>query len=288
MTLLRNLNHFISLFLETFRQFGRWRIWAVLAAYFALQWLILYAHFDFVSPAFYGFVKAWLGLAGALGLISGQEAAVFTHYPGQFLVLPSVFGWARLLIGVLIEGLVLGYVAVLFRNIHLQSAGESALDVSATVRFWLQLALAWVALNGLILLVNIFLPELLQTWLRGSPRRREAFEFIVLPVVQAFLFGLLYFAIPSVAIYGENVVKGIGRSVRIFFRRPFTSFFLAAAILFAPTLVASIANRSADIITKFRPELVYWVLAAGLVLELIAYFFWMGTATRYLYDTIDE
>lgn len=288
MTLLRNLNHFVSLFIETFRQFGRWRIWGLLAAYFVIQWAILYAHYDFISPVFHGIIKGWLGLATALGLISNQEAAVFTHYPGQFLTLPAVFGWARTLFGVFFEGLVLGLAATMFRNVHLRSAGEPPVALSSTVRLWLNLAAVWVVINGLILVINIFTPDIVQGWLAGSPRRRQMFEFLILPGLHSVALGLLFFAIPAVVLYRDSIMKSILRSIRLAIRRPFTAFFLALAILLSPTLIAAMANRSADIITKFRPELVYWILAGGLVLELIAYFFWMGTSTRYLYDTVDE
>ncbi len=288
MTFLRNLNHFITLFLETFRQFGRWRIWGLLAAYFAIQWIILYAHYDFLTPAFYGLVQGWLGLAQALGLITGQERTVFGHYPGQFLVLPTIFGWARTLLGVILEGLVLGMVAGMFRNIHLRSAREPELALSAVVKLWLHLAVIWVVINGLILVLNLFVPELLKAWMIGSPRRQQLIEFIIMPGLHSLTLGLLFFAIPSVVLYREDAVRSMGRSVRLFLRRPFTSFFLAVAVLFLPILVASIATRSQDIIAKFRPELVFWVLSVGLVLEMIAYFFWMGTSTRYLYDLVDE
>jgi hypothetical protein len=38
------------------------------------------------------------------------------------------------------------------------------------------------------------------------------------------------------------------------------------------------------IIEKFRPELVYWVLLAGLAVNALASFLWMGTAVRFLID----
>jgi hypothetical protein len=51
-----------------------------------------------------------------------------------------------------------------------------------------------------------------------------------------------------------------------------------------PYLLSRIAGRSEQIVWNFRPELVYWVMLAGLVVELVANFFWMGTAVRFLLE----
>ncbi|MBD3403298.1 hypothetical protein GF420_10420 [candidate division GN15 bacterium] len=289
MTLLQNLNHFVALFLDTFRQFGRGRIWLTLLVYFLVQWLVLYAHYDFLSPLFYGVVNTWLDILIAIGLVSQVEADIFTHYPGQFLILPQVFSWARLLVGILFEGLVLGMVAVMFRNSYMREVGEDARPVGSTAAgLWVYLTIAWVLVNAVILLINILVPDLAGSFVDGSPRREKALEFLVIPGLHALLFGLLYFAVPAVAVFRENVLRALRRSLKLFLRRPLTSFFLGGIILFGPTVISFIAVRSQDIVTKFRPELVYWVLAAGLLVELIAYFFWMGTATRYLLDVSDE
>ena len=53
-------------------------------------------------------------------------------------------------------------------------------------------------------------------------------------------------------------------------------------------MIAGAAARSVDIVQKFQPELVAYLLLAGLVAEMIAYFFWMGVGTRYLVEIYEE
>ena len=55
-------------------------------------------------------------------------------------------------------------------------------------------------------------------------------------------------------------------------------------VVASQTIVSAAAGRPVTIIEKFRPELVYWVLLAGLGFNLIASFFWMGTAVRFLIE----
>ena len=278
MTIVASINRFIGLFVDTFRQFGRGRIWLVLLAYFLLNWLLLYSHYNFVSPVFYGFVKFWTGLFGE------QQATGFTHYPGHFLLLPYFFGWAKFILGIVLEGAILGGVALMFYHGFLQIAKEERATFKRVLSSWIHLVLAWLLINGLILLANLYLPDLLQQWLAGSPRRVRAFEFVVLPIIYVVILAVLFYMIPSVALFRENFLKALKRSLRLFIRNPFTSFFLSLLVLLVPVYVSIISGRSAQIIDKFKPELVYWLLLAGLVVDIFFYFFWMGTAVRFLVD----
>ena len=105
MSILDSINRFITLFLDTIKQFGRFRAWAILLGYFLINWLILYAHYDFTSPLFYTLVTTWTNL------IDAGNADAFTHYPAQFYHLSDFYGWAKFGVGVVFEGLVLGAVA---------------------------------------------------------------------------------------------------------------------------------------------------------------------------------
>jgi len=67
-------------------------------------------------------------------------------------------------------------------------------------------------------------------------------------------------------------------------KNPFTCFFLSLIVLAVPILIAIINSRSAEIVQKFKPELVYWLLLVGLVVDIFLYLFWMGTAVRFLVD----
>ncbi|MCD6249793.1 MAG: hypothetical protein J7J98_05620 [candidate division Zixibacteria bacterium] len=270
MNLLDSINQFLRLFIGTFRQFGRGRIWLPLVAYFALQWLVLYAHYDFLRPPFYNMVTLWTSFFGS------EMATAYSHYPQHFLLLGQFSGWAKLGVGLILEGLVLGMVAGMFHHrITGSEPGRSALNA------WLDLVLVWVVINGLMLIAGMFLPGWLGS-LINSPRRLLALNLGLLPFLYTLIFALFFMAIPMVMVRGYNGLKAIVESVGLFIRRPFTFFCLATTIVAGPILLGAIVSRPAGIVDSFKPELVYWLLVASLVVEMIAYFFWMGTAVIFL------
>ncbi len=278
MDIVAGVNLFVGLFVDTFKQFGRGRVWLLLLGYFLLNWLLLYAHYDFLSPLFYVCVSFWTGLFG------GQQAVGFTHYPGHFMLLPYFFGWAKFYLGLILEGAVLGAVALMFYGSFLDIPKEERSTLRATLSSWIHLVFGWLLINGLILLVSRELPALLEPWLAGSPRRIQAFEFVVLPFSYVMILALFFFVLPRVAVYRESFFKALKRGLRLFVRNPFTCFFLSLIIMVVPVFLSIIAGYSSGIVEKFRPELVYWLLLAGLVVDIFFNFFWMGTAVRFLID----
>ncbi|MEW6049647.1 MAG: hypothetical protein AB1644_01085 [Candidatus Zixiibacteriota bacterium] len=276
MPLLKHLNDFVTLFVDTLKQMGRWRVWLVLGVYVLIGWLLLYVHYKALSPVLYGTVKFWTSLFG-------EEASNrFFHYPGQFFYLSYFFGWAKLIMAVVLEGLFLGTTISLFRSAF--SGGELRIGASlrSQVAVWVHLIGVSVIFNALITLAGMLLPILFAPWITGYARRTLAFDFVFMPFVFTVLLSLFYFAIPSVAIRRLSIWRAIGRSLRTFARRPFTCFFMSGLILAAPVLLAATADRADFIISKLRPELMYWLLLAGLLAEMIANFFWMGTAARFM------
>ncbi len=270
MNLLASINQFLRLFLDTFRQLGRVSIWLPLVAYFALQWLVLYAHYDFLRPPFYDLISRWVAL------FDSNLASAYGHYPQHLLLLGRFSGWAKLGVGLIFEGAVLGMVARMF---HYRFTGSDR--GRSAVNLWLDLTLIWVVINGLMLVAGMFLPGWLGSLLTG-PRRQLAFNFAVLPFLYTMIFALLFTAIPMVMARGYSGLKAMLESVRLFLKRPFTFFALAMTILAVPILLGAIVSRPLGIAEGFKPELIYWLLTASLIAELIAYFFWMSTAVRFL------
>lgn len=273
MGIVSGINRFIRLWIDTLKQVGAGKIWLALIALFGINWLVLYAHYDFLSPLFYNVVTAWTSLFGE------QPAGGFTHYPGHFLLLPYFFGWAKTLVSVLIEGIVLGLVAMLFYRRYLDADGEGA--GRFTGGLMLKLVGAWLIFNVLVLAAGQLLPSLFEPFLAGSPRRQAAFSYGLMPLVFVVLLTLFLYVIPSLIVFRDSLFGAFGRSLRIFMRNPFTSFFLALLILILP-LAFSLLNSPETIVSKFNPELVYWMLLGGLVADLLANYFWMGTTTRLL------
>lgn len=276
--MLAYINQFIGLFIDSLRQAGRGKIWLSLFGLLVVNGFVLYMHYDFLSPVFFSIMSAWTSL------ISQSASTMFTHYPMHFVLMPFYFGIAKLIPGLILESLLLGAVAIYFRNGYLGATGSERLTLRSAFASWGSLIIAWLVINGLTVLVSIYFPDLFRFLHQDSPRRLLLFNFLVMPAFFAIILSLFFFAIPSIAIFRENFLKGIKRSLKMFIHRPLTCLFLSGVILAGPYLLSAIAGYSEDISTKFKPELIFWILVAGLVVELLANFFWMGTAVKFLLE----
>jgi len=241
-----------------------------------IEFIILYAHYNFSEPLFFTSVSFWTHL------LNEQFAIGFTHYPGHFILLPYYFSFAKLFAGILFEGALLGGAAVIFYNYLYEPSEKTPRKPFDLFSSWFQLSAAWAILNGILTAAHLFLPKLLSPLLYQSPRRQMVFDYGVLPFIDILVIGLLFFAIPWIAIYRVNLLSGIKHSLKIFISRPIFCFLLSFTILIVPMVLAQILNHPNLIVNKFKPEMIYWLLFGGLIVDLFVNFFWMGTAANYL------
>ena len=272
MAVLERVNQFVLLIINTIRRIGLWRVWLVLLAYYGFQALVLYLHYDYPAGPLGSLIRGWVSLFGP------DTASAFGHYPQHFLLLGKTSYFAKLIIGLLLEGTVLGAVAGLFHR----DLGGTTPGVSPTSRY-VNVTLVWVIMNGFMLAAGQLLPGLLAGFLNG-PRRIFAFSFGFMPFVFTLIFAVFFLAIPSVVIYRDDALKALSRSFRHFLRRPLTMLFLSFVILAVPIFLGALASRPSGIVDSFKPELLYWILVASLCSEMLAGFFWMGTAVRFLWS----
>jgi hypothetical protein len=270
------VNRLILLLMDTLRQLFSGRIWIILLSYFALQWLILYAHFQFMSPAF-----GWLASI-TLQFQDPPRAAAFTHYPAHLVLLPGVFGWAKFAFGALFEGLVLGMVAAEFlRRFRSPNTRTSS---GTFFGLWINLTIVWLVFNGVALALGEFVPDVLASMLY-SPKRIALFTFVVMPALFTVCAALFFYAIPIVVATRRSAFYALGRALTLCIRNPITTLALTGFVIAGPVLIAAISGAYATtIVDKFRPELVYWLLVLGIFVEMISAFFWMGAASRFLTD----
>lgn len=220
-------------------------------------------------------------LFGWAGL-SESVLSAFTHYPAHLALLGSYFGWSKLVFGILFEGLVFGLAAGAFARLYFGSRSDDFTSGRVISR-WPQLLLGWLLINTILFLIGFLLPGLFEPLLDG-PRRLLAFRFAVLPGSYLLVFAMFYFLFPLVALYRRNFLRATGDSLRLFARRPFTCLFLSTVIMSAPVLFSAALSYASLLVQRFDPEIVLWLLGAGLVAEMFAMFFWMGTSVRFLAD----
>lgn len=281
MAVLKNLNQFLGVLLDTLKNVIRVKIWGVLLLSFAISALLLYAHYNFLSPLFYGLVRV---ITSSVAAVTSGDADSFYHYPTHFLYLPWFFGWVKLILSVLIEVVFVAMAALLFYRRYNNVPASEARPLTSVFSSWPQLVLVALVFNLLVTGVSLLVPGLMTDFLEGSPRRQLALELGIMPFFYTLFMAMFLLALPSVAVYRQPFHKAIVRSLQFFVRRPFSTFFTAMIILAIPILVSAAANHPDIIIDKFRPELVFWLLLIGLLADVVANFIWMGTSVRYLID----
>lgn len=272
------INFFLTLFVDTARRLTLWRVWLLLLAYFLFHWLILFAHYKFYSPFFYGMIQPWASL------LNPQSAVGFTHYPGHFLTLPYFFSWARFFLSVPVEGLVLGMVALLIYDSFVGRQGLWPNSLKQWSYLWVQLVFAWLAVYGLMLLLDTYLPELLRAELYRAPRRLFVFHYLFLPAVHVVLLALFYYVLPYAAVNQAGFLRAVRRSLEFFRDNPLLTLFLAAVILAVPVVFSVVILNLGSLVERFQPEIVYSVILVGLVADIFVKFFWMGSAVRFLVE----
>lgn len=271
-----SVNFFIALFYDTIRRVFVWRVWLLLVAYFLFHWLVLYAHYKFYSPFFYGLVMPWTEA------LDHQSALGFIHYPGQFLTLPFFFGWAKFILSIPFEGPVLGVIAIMLYRTYSGQYYSRPNSTRQWLYVYLRLVIAWLAVEGVMMLINTYLPELLSSTLNRAPRRIFVFRYMFLPGIHILLLSLFYFVVLYVVVHQASFFGAVRWSAKNFLNRPITCLFLAAIILAVPIAVSLILYNSPALVERLQPEAVYWVLLGGLAADMLVRFFWMGTAVRFI------
>lgn len=278
MSLIGRVNRLLESYVDTVREAGCLRVWVLLLSYGAVHAAILWSLGSYPTTVGYALVHAWLQL------FRPEISNGFSHYPGHLLLLPYVFDWSRFAVGLLLEGGIMGGVAMAFYDRFVESRQDERLSWRLLWSSWGNLIAGWLVVNGLMLAAAALLPGWLETWLHGSPRRQLLVQFGVLPGFYVFVMAVFFFVIPIIAIYGENVFQAVSRSVGLFARHPFGCFLMAGSVLVLPLSILTVAGRSDIIVERFHPELIRYLLFAGIVAETAAGFLWMGLAVRFMLE----
>lgn len=265
-------NYFLSALFETYRLMFRGRLWLPLLLLTLVQGIMLYAHHRFFLPAIAPLFSGWLQL------FSEEIRQGYGHYPEQYVLLPQVFGWAKLGVAFLLEGPLLFLVAARFGQLIRPELVPPLPSIPAR---WLRAITFWLLINGLWVSISIFLPELLAGQLDG-PKRMLLFSYVLLPSTYMLILCPFYYAIPAMAVQGDTVGQAFARSWRLFLSRPVATILLSVWVLLLPALLSAVVSAPTRLVEQFQPEIIVWLFAVILIAEMVASFFWMGTAVRYL------
>lgn len=273
------VNRLISIYVESLRAVFRFKIWLPFFLLAVMQFLLLLLFRAYVHPVVYPILSPFVDLTG------DNAAAMFARYPGLYIALPYVYQWGKLILGVLFEGLAVGFTAMLFLR-HFGSRKGERIDTRFTFSRWPQLAIVWTIVTGLILAVNMWLPELFRDFLTGSPRRLMAFE-IIMRLIAVAVYAVFIYAVPAIIVYRDNLLTALKSSFTLFFRYPVFTFFVALIPYLFTVPTSYLSSQSAMIATKFTPELVFYILTAGILVDMLVNFFLIGAVVNFMIEEGD-
>ncbi|MEW5923140.1 MAG: hypothetical protein AB1746_04060 [Candidatus Zixiibacteriota bacterium] len=255
------------------------RLWLPLLVYTLSQFAILLIFKSYVSPVVYPILSPLIALLGK------STETLFSQYPGLYIALPYVYQWAKIIFGVIFEGLVIGLTIMLL----LRFAAPRHTDVPTSrsvIGRWPRLLIVWTVVTAVIVAANIILPELFRSYLEGSPRRVAAFD-VIMRLAALLLYAVFMYAVPSIIVYKNNIINAFKTTFVIFLRYPIFSFFLALLPYLLTVPTAYLANQSGAIVSKFSPELVFYILTAGLIIDMVVNFILTVAVATFLIEERD-
>jgi hypothetical protein len=276
-SLILKLNWMTEIYLTVLKSFVKIKLWLPFFLYAVMQFLLLAVCVSYVNPILHSILVPLVSLLG-----EGKND-FFSHYPGLYLMLPTVFQWGKLILGVIFEGLAAGATAVLFMRLYRPEDGKERIALRTAFSKWPQLLITWTIITAVLIVINLLLPKIFSGLLLGSPRRINMFD-IFMRIFTIFIYAIFVYAVPAIIVGSKSIWGAFKLSFSFFGRFPIFSFFL----IFIPYLLIwpiSYLSANADsIVSKFSPELVFYILLAGIVVDMIVNFVVTGAIVKILID----
>lgn len=243
------------------------RAWIPFLALAAVQLLLLGLLLSFHRSSAAGIalpVVRWIG----------GEAA--THYPTFFSYLPAIFERLDLAVGILLASLAEGAATLLFARAFGYATPNGVWGTA--LRRYPALLLYSAALTAIVF-ATLALQQLVpQDVLLGSRAARWGTRLgflLVFIVIQSLLvYGTAY-----IVLRGSNGLVAMARSLRLASGRFLTTMALVALPVLIQYPLAYLRTRGDLLTEKLDPELMAWVLGAGIVVQMLVGFLLIGSIT---------
>ncbi len=233
-----------------------------------IAWLLINPFMPVLGPV----------ISGVSKMITGTDA--IAHYPDLYVLLPQTYGWVTLVASVLLEAMLIAAGFLLFSGHYKHERVGIGAAFSGAAKKYLQVVTVWLFYTLVFLALIIYMPKLFDSFIGGSPRRTLAFH-ILLRFVGSGILAMFMFVVPYVVLDSLKFKTAVTKSIRTFFKNPISSYTLALVpyllvlpftmVLFDPMLI----------VRKFSPELIFYLIAAEIVVAMIANFVFTSTVLRF-------
>ncbi len=279
MDFLAKLNRLVGLYLFALKTFLRGGVWLPFIIYGFLQFAILIFMANYTNPYIYPI------LSPIATFLLDEKALLLNHYPAIYLLLPYLFQWFIIAVGILFEGLAVGLTVVLVLKV-VNSSRFANLKLNFARNRWFQLALGWTLITVLLWTLNWYLPQLFSELLASSPRRQMLFD-LVLKLLTVGLYSIFIYALPAIIVYKNSLTAAFKTSFSLFRMNPIFSFFLALIPILLTWPISYLTGNANVIIEKYSPELVLYLLGLGIFIDFIVNCLLTTAVVKVLLDQSD-
>lgn len=256
--------------IETLRNFGRWRIWGPFIVFWGVQACSILLLTQFYQPLLAPILVPVLKMLGGDAIL---------HYPVFYLALPSVFTIVALFLDLLIGSWTLAAAFLLFWQAD-RPAEPFQGAFGRARRSYGRLVLARLPLMLLLVLLLFGLPRLMLGGSADTPGSTMRIIRYGSVLIGSILEGLFLYAPLAILIEGRSVPAALRRSFSLAGRIPLAT--LGAVLV--PNLIqipASAVFRRSDVIVRnLSPEVIVWVLMGTAILYAVSAFFAVGAGAR--------
>jgi hypothetical protein len=203
---------------------------------------------------------------------------VYLHYPMNFILLPKLFVYGKIVLSTLIGSLLTGlavFITLDIRNkkkIDLRNAFLRALKLY--VSFFIVILTLSVFFYGLdrifaFLLAKYFaLGHTKLLWI-GANLWMGPILFVFSFILSVLAQSIFIYAIPILANENEKLLKAMGRSLVMFVKNFIPTVILVGlpALIYIPILL--LHYKSAFLMQKFFPEIMFWITFASIPINTL-------------------
>lgn len=280
------LSEFLYLYTQTFRQMGRLHLWIPMLLYGLLAYLLVLLHYHLFSPLFGPLLAFWIDL------VKPSLTDAYFHYPAHFILLNAVYNMGRIVLNIITEAFLFGVLSDMLISLYNNEKPAFLKSFRKSLRRYFALTAIWAVMIAVQLIIGLYFHDFIENVvgisLQASPRRQIAAD-VAHHLLSVVVFTLFAFMLPSIILGKESWGRSIFRAVALVFRHPIVSFCLVFLPLFVIGFIPNwLAAQTETIVNNFFPELVFYVTVATIILDMLLYFIFMGTAVKFFMDRHEE
>lgn len=272
---MEKLNFLIGSYIQTIKAMFSVRLWGPYFAFAVISvvilWLLSNPHLPLLGPAI-ATVAKW---------IAGSDS--FLHYPDHYVLLPKVYGWVTVVCSIIIEVVLIGAGFLMFFEHYNRKRVSFFSALGRAKARYFQLVAVWLFYSVVFLLFLIYLPKLFDPLIGGSPRRTLAFG-IGVRFLGSLVLAVFMYVLPNLLIDGEKLVVSVRRSIRTFGASMFSSYVIALVPYLIVLPFTIVLHDPVLIVTKFYPELVFYLIVGEIVANMFAGFVFTSTVVRFHWE----